>query len=92
MLKKSIWLFILICVILFIFLPSFTRWQDKRHQNLQYRQQIEQLKVKNRELAEEQRLLEEDPEYLEKVAREKMGLVREGEVIYRLTPMNKEIQ
>ncbi len=90
MLKKFLLFFILICVILFLFLPTFTRMQDKKRQNQEYQKQIQQLKVKNKDLRKEKYLLEEDPVYLEKVAREKMGLVREGEVIYRITPMNKQ--
>jgi cell division protein FtsB len=34
---------------------------------------------------EEKRLLEEDPAYLEKVGREKMGLIRKGEVVYKIS-------
>ena len=48
--------------------------------------QIEMLQAKNEKLRQEKQLLEQDPVYLEKVAREKMGLVRQGEVVYKLTP------
>jgi cell division protein FtsB len=34
--------------------------------------------------------LEEDPVYLEKVAREKMGLIKKGEVVYQLVPAESE--
>lgn len=61
-----------------------------REKNREYKRQIEMLKKKNAELAEENRMLEEDPEYLEKVAREKMGLIKEGEVIYRIVPVEAE--
>jgi len=90
MLKFFLLFFILICGILVVFLPSFTAMQDKKQQNFEYQQQLKQLKAENKELQEEKRLLEDDPVYLEKVAREKMGLVREGEVIYRITPVNNE--
>ena len=58
--------------------------QDLKERNLDYKKQIEALKKKNTELEEEKRKLEEDPVYLEKVAREKMRLIREGEMIYRM--------
>ena len=48
------------------------------------------LKKKNKKLGEERQLLENDPVYLEKVAREKMGLIKKGEVIYRIMPSNEE--
>ena len=48
------------------------------------------MEAKNSELRREKQLLENDPVYLEKVGREKMGLVREGEMIYRLAPEEKQ--
>ena len=54
--------------------------------NADYEQRIRELMEENQVLAEEKRLLLEDPVYLEKVAREKMGLIREGEVIYKIEP------
>ena len=92
MIKSAIGLFILTIVVLIIFLPSYTKMQDLKQKNLDYKRQIEQLQQKSAELKEEKRLLENDPVYLEKVAREKMGLIREGEVVYKITPVtvNKE--
>ena len=92
MLKNAIGLFILTIVVLILFLPSYTRMQDLKQKNSDYRKQIEQLQQKSAELKEEKRRLEDDPVYLEKVAREKMGLIREGEVVYKITPVlvNKE--
>jgi cell division protein FtsB len=86
MLKNAIWLFALCVIVLFIFLPSYTQYQDKRQKVDEYDRQIIRLQRQNAKLAKEKKLLESDPAYLEKVAREKMGLVREGETIYRLTP------
>jgi len=34
------------------------------------------------------RILKNDPEYLEKVARERMGLIRKGETVYKVVPGN----
>ncbi len=94
MIRSAVGLFILTIIVLIIFLPSYTKMQDLKQKNLDYKKQIEQLQQKSAELREEKRLLESDPVYLEKVAREKMGLIREGEVVYKITPvgMNKEKQ
>ena len=62
--------------------------QDLKLKNFEYKRQIELLEVKNDQLKKEKFLLENDPVYLEKVAREKMGLVRQGEVVYKLTPVS----
>jgi len=69
-----------------IFLPSYQKMQDLKTANADYEQRIRELMEENQVLAEEKRLLLEDPVYLEKVAREKMGLIREGEVIYKIEP------
>ena len=90
MLKNAIGLFIITLFVLIAFLPSYSKMQDLKQKNRDYAGQIEELKRKNVELREEKRLLEEDPFYLEKVAREKMGLIRKGEVVYKLVPVNAE--
>jgi len=86
MLKNAFLLFVLAFVILVIFLPVFSKVQDVKQRDLEYQTRIRELQQENARLAKEQKLLEEDPVYLEKVAREKMGLIREGEVVYQLTP------
>ncbi|HLF19087.1 MAG TPA: septum formation initiator family protein [Candidatus Omnitrophota bacterium] len=86
MIKNGIFLFILAFFILAYFIPSFSRMQDLRERNVALEQEIISLKQKNKDLAQEKNLLDTDPVYLEKVAREKMGIVREGEVVYKLRP------
>ena len=58
--------------------------QDHRQKNLEYEKKIVELQRRNEELKEEKQRLIEDPVYLERVARERMGLVREGEKVYRI--------
>ena len=92
MLKNALGLFIFSIVVLVVFLPSYTRMQDLKQKNSDYKKQIEQLTKKNAELKEEKRRLEQDPIYLEKVAREKMGLVKDGEVVYKIMPATPVVQ
>ncbi len=82
--KNPIVLFFLAVGLVLAFLPSYQQMQDLKAVNHAYEAEIERLKVDKEQLLEERRLLEEDPVYLEKVAREKMGLIREGEVVYRI--------
>lgn len=84
MLKNALWLFAAATIILLFFLPSFTIMQDHRQKNQDYERKIAELQRRNNELEEEKRRLIEDPVYLERVARERMGLVKEGEKVYRL--------
>ena len=89
MIKNAIWLFVLTIFVLVIFLPSYSKMQDLKQRNAEYEAQIKELQAKKQELIKEKQLLEEDPVYLEKVAREKMGLIREGEVVYKITPISE---
>ena len=93
MLKGAVGVFIVAIIVLIAFLPSYTKMQDLKQKNLDYKRQIEQLQAQKTQLTEEKRLLESDPVYLEKVARERMGLIKEGEVVYRITPatVNAEV-
>ena len=86
MIKNAIWLFTIASVLLIAFLPSYQKLEELRQKNADYAAQINALKRKNDELVREHERLVKDPVYLEKVARDKMGLIREGEMIYRLTP------
>ena len=88
MIKNGLFLFILAFLVLAIFVPSYSTMQDLRTRNIELQQQIDRLKIENKQLAQEKHLLEDDPVYLERVAREKMGIVKEGEVVYRLMPEN----
>ena len=91
MLKNAIWLFVVTTFVFIYFLPSYTKMQDLKQKNWDYQQQIKILQAKNAQLLKEKKLLENDPEYVEKVAREKMGLIKEGEVVYKIVPAeNKE--
>ena len=54
------------------------RKAERRSQ--EYTQQIEQLKKENQGIKNEIRALKKDPTAIEKIAREELGLVREGEI------------
>ena len=84
--KNAIWLFGFAVVMLMAFLPSYTKMQDLKIKNYEYVDRIEILTKRNAQLEQEMRLLTTDPEYLEKVARQKMGLIRPGEKVYRMVP------
>ena len=85
--RNALWIFIATVIVFIVFLPSYTRLQDLEQKNRDYQSQVVSLKEKNEKLRREKELLDKDPVYLEKVAREKMGLVRDGEVVYRITPV-----
>ncbi len=55
-----------------------------------YIDRIRALKKENKELMDEIRRLRKDPEYVEKVARQELGLIKKNEVIYRFTDLPPE--
>jgi cell division protein FtsB len=52
--------------------------------------EIKQLNEENRQLSEQVKALESDPATIERIAREEMGLVRPGELIFKLPPKSTE--
>jgi cell division protein FtsB len=90
MLKNAIGLFILAVVILVVFLPSYSIMQELKDKNAEYAHRIAALEEKNKKFEEERYMLLTDREYVEKVGRETMGLVRPGETVYKIVPVRKQ--
>ena len=86
MLRKAGWLFLFAFLVLLAFLPSYTKLQDLKQRNLDFEEKTVKLQQEVESLNQRLYRLENDPAYLEKVAREKMGVARKGEVIYKLSP------
>lgn len=85
-LKKAFWLFGVTVFLLIIFLPGYTKLSELRDRNRDLEVKIKQLKIDNALLQAELNRLENDPVYQEKVAREKMGVVRKGEIPIKIIP------
>ena len=84
--KKAFWLFGIAVLSLIIFLPGYTKVQELRDRNNNLQARIEQLNQENLELQEELKKVKNDPVYQEKIAREKMGVVRKGEIPVKIIP------
>ena len=87
--KRSFKFYFILGFIVIIFLPPFARYQELRYKNKKLEESIEILKLENERLAEEKRLLETDINYVEKKAREKIGVVRKGEIVLKEVPARK---
>ena len=83
---------LLVAILLILLAPRFYRFQmnnNKLREQFDFqKQKIEQLKKENTALEKEILLLREDPDYREEVARNEMGLIKKGEIIYRTVPEN----
>jgi cell division protein FtsB len=61
-------------------------FQQKRADCQQLLQENQQLEKGNEELERRVRALKTDPRTIEQIAREELGLVRPGEIVYRIAP------
>jgi len=89
-LKKAFWLFGSAVFLLIIFLPGYTKLQELRDKNFELETKIKKLTVENTLLQYELKRVENDPVYQEKILREKMGVVRKGEIPVKIIPRQKE--
>ena len=79
-LRKAFWLFGLAVFMLVLFLPGYTKLQELRVKNRMLEEKFRRMTVDNSLLQEELKRVENDPVYREKIARDKMGVVRKGEI------------
>ena len=81
--KIIIWVITIGIVLVVIFLPKFSELQKLREENVNIKRSIILLEQDNDALTEEVRRMEEDPDYIEKKARKKLGIIKKGEYIYK---------
>jgi len=89
-LRKAFWIFGVTVFLLVIFLPGYTKLQELRDKNRSLEVKIKQVSVDNVLLQEEIKRIASDPVYQEKIAREKMGVVRKGEIPIKILPRGKD--
>jgi len=82
--KISLFFIILFLATAFIFLNSYTRLQELKDRNKKLDALIEDLKVENTLLQQQIQYLKNEPIFQEKVLREKTGVVRKGEVPFKI--------
>ncbi len=78
-----------ITVLVIIFLPAFAKYQELYYKNKRLEERIGFLRAENKRMEEEKRRLETDITYIEQKAREKLGVVRKGEIVLKEAPPPK---
>lgn len=93
MLKKAFWLFAATVFMFAVFLPGYNKLRELKDRNSNLERKIKQLSIENALLLEELKKVESDPVYQEQIAREKMGIVRKGEIPIKIVaPSEKKEQ
>ena len=86
----SLKLYLIIGFIIAVFLPPFAKYQALRYKSNKIDEQIARLKAENKRLEEEKFKLQTDIAYIEKRARENVGMVRRGEIVMKEYPPKKK--
>ncbi len=86
----SLKFYIIIGLLVAAFVPPFAKYQELRYKNGKLEEKIAALKEESRRLEETKRRLETDITYVEKKAREKIGVVRKGEIILKEVEVQKK--
>jgi cell division protein FtsB len=90
MAKKDVAKLVIIgTVVFFIFLPSFAKYQELSYKNRMLDEKVRSLKEETKRLEEVKKRLLTDITYIEKRAREKIGVVRKGEMVIKEEPAKK---
>ncbi len=77
---------IALAVFFWVYFPALSRYRELKSQEEKLTHDIADLDGRIETLLEERKLLKNDLNYLEKVIREEMGLVKPGEIIYKMIP------
>lgn len=75
-----------VCLAIYAFTPCIIERKKLNKQIANLENEIKRVHESNKQLAKEIYALKNDPLYIEKLARKELGLIRSGEVIYKLKP------
>ena len=87
--KRVFQVLIVIIILGVIYYPGYRRVQEAKHRNEELIQKVEKLKKENSVLNKKLELLQTDMVYIEKRAREKLGIARKGAILYEFVPAKK---
>lgn len=89
-LRRAFWLFGITVFLLALFLPGYTKLQELRDRNRDLESKIKRLRIENSLLEQELERIGSDPDYQERIVREKLGVVRKGEIPIKIVPGDRE--
>ena len=87
--KKWVWItvFVLLgCFLMYLLIPNYSTLLRYKEDREALNIRIKELEKENEKQKKEIENLKTDPFYIEKIARKELGMTRQGEIIYRITP------
>ena len=85
--------FILLVVVFIAFtIPRIAHVEKLQERSDALEEELKKIKIENKRMETELRLLKDDPVYLEKVAREKFNKAKEGEIVYKVVREDSKIR
>ncbi|MBU2062976.1 MAG: septum formation initiator family protein [Candidatus Omnitrophica bacterium] len=85
------WKLVLWLIVLFIiFLPVHTKLEKLKAKDTALSQELKSLTAENKQLAQEIEMLKNDPVYIEEIARDKLKVARENEIVFRVIEDRKD--
>jgi len=89
--RKILILIVIIGVVIFLFAnKNFQTLLILNKEIVQLKQRIAGLEDENKKLKEDLEAMKNDPEYIESLAREELGLIKPGETKYRFIESQEE--
>lgn len=89
-LVKILVILFIIAGLIYIFCPGFIKLKRLSNRRAELIKKIQDLKEANLQLEKEAERLTNDMIYIEKMVRQKLGVAREGETVYRFAPNEEE--
>jgi len=75
---------LLMAIAVLVYLPGISKYLRLKHREAELDRQIERLERQIENLKEEEHLLKTDLGRLEEVVRDELGLVKPGEIVYKV--------
>ncbi|MFH1692174.1 MAG: septum formation initiator family protein [Candidatus Omnitrophota bacterium] len=87
---KNIRFLIIMSILLFSYLPAFTKLQELKQRLKETQAETLKVKQENLDLEEKIKQMRTNPDYLAVVARDKMGVVKKGETVIKIVRQQDE--
>ena len=75
--------------LMYLFIPTYSTLVKYREEREALNVRIKELEVENGNLQDEINKLKGDSLYIEKMARKELGMMRQGEIMYKMSPDEK---